>query len=97
VSQKFAWLMKAAAHAVERFVKARDPRALSSDCLEVLRKFRAVREWTGDFSDIKIEFGTLVPEWQGLNDESFWHDIAATRRATDQKSGERLTDYWQAQ
>jgi hypothetical protein len=97
VSQRFSWVMKAAAHAVERLIKTRDTHALHPDSLEVLHKFRAVREWGDDFRDIKVEFAGLVPDWPELNDASFWHDVAATRRVVTRKKGDRLTDYWQAQ
>jgi hypothetical protein len=96
VSQRYSWMMKAAAHAVERLIIARSPNALHGDSLEILRQFRAAREWGDDFRDIKVEFAGAVPEWQDLNDASFWHDVGGTRRVVSRKDGERLTDYWQA-
>jgi hypothetical protein len=97
VSQRFSWLMKTAAHAVERLIRARVQQALHPDSLEVLHKFRAIREWGDDLRDFKVGFGNLMPEWRELNDASFWHDVAATRTVVSRKKGERLTDYWQAQ
>jgi hypothetical protein len=95
VSQRYSWMMKAATHAVERLMTARDPHALHDHSLEILRKFRVAREWGDDFRDIKVELAKLVPNWADLNNASFWHDIDATRRVSNKK-GERLTDYWQA-
>jgi hypothetical protein len=97
VSRRFSWVMKAAARAVERLIKARNQHSLHTDSLEVLHKFRAAREWDDDFRDIKVEFASLVPDWLELNDASFWHDVAATRRVVIRKKSERLTEYWQAQ
>ena len=96
VSQRYSWMMKAAAHAVERLATTRDPYALHASSSEMLRKFRVAREWGDDFRDIRVEFGKLIPDWQDLNDASFWRDIAATRKVVSRKEGGRLTDYWQA-
>lgn len=96
VSIKFSWMISAAAHAVERLIKARDPFALQPDSLEILHKFRALRDWREDARKINIRFKALVPAWQELNDASFWHDIEATRAIVMQKRGERLTEYWRA-
>jgi hypothetical protein len=96
VSQRYSWIMKAAARAVERLMTARDSHAMHADSLEILRKFRVAREWGDDFRDIKVEFAKFVPGWLDLNDASFWHDIHATRMVVARKKGERLTDYWQA-
>ncbi len=97
VSKRFSWLMKAAAQAVERLIKANDLCALHEDALDVLNKFRAIREWDDEFRDIKVEYANLVPSWTELNDASFWHDIACTRAIASRKKDGRLTDYWQAQ
>jgi hypothetical protein len=97
VSKRFSWTMKAAARAVERIVKVRNQHALHPDSLDILYKFRAIREWSDDFRNIKLEFVAQVSEWQELNDASFWHDVAATRKGVFRKDGGRLTDYWQAQ
>ena len=96
VSKRYAWIMKAAAHAVQRLIVSHNREVMHSDSLEVLRKFRVAREWGDEVRDIKVEFGKLVPEWTELNDASFWHDIHATRQVVIRKKGERLTDYWQA-
>ena len=96
VSKRNSWMMKAAAHAAERLIAAKDSKAPEQECLEVLRKFRAVREWGDDFRDIKVGFASLVSDWQELNDASFWHDVTETRKVVSRKKGERLTDYWQA-
>jgi len=96
VSKRFSWVIKAAVHGLERLIKARHPYALYRDSLEILRKFRAVREWENEFRDIRVEFEQLVTGWTELNDASFWHDVAATREGVSRR-GERLTDYWQGQ
>jgi hypothetical protein len=97
VSKRYSWLMKPAAHIVERLIKAGNRHALHSDSLEILNKFRAVREWDSEFMSVKVEFAGLIQNWPELNDASFWHDVSATRRVVMRKKGERLTDYWQAQ
>ncbi|AWL92998.2 hypothetical protein CIT37_12855 [Bradyrhizobium ottawaense] len=96
VSQRYSWIMKAAAHAVERLISAKDPAALHWRSLETLRKFRAVREWGEEAKEIKVGFGKTVPGWLELNDASFWHDIAETRKVTTRKKDEPLTDFWPA-
>jgi hypothetical protein len=95
VSKRYSWMLKPAARAAERLITARKDDALGTDCLEILRKFRVAREWGDDFRDIKVGFGQSVPEWQSLNDASFWHGITETRKVVSRK-GARLTDYWQA-
>jgi len=56
VSGKFTWLMKGAALAVERLIRARNPLALHKDSLGILYKFRAASQWKDDVKDIKVEF-----------------------------------------
>jgi hypothetical protein len=97
VSQQFSWLMKIAAHGVERLIQARDAHSKDSVSLEIVRNFGSLRTWGDDVRDVRIEFSKLIQGWEELNDASFWHDIATTRVVVARKKGERLTDYWSAQ
>lgn len=96
VSEKFMWLMKGAALAVERLIRVRNPHALHRDSLSILYKFRAAKEWTDDVKNIKVEFAKLVPEWVELNRASLWYDVHTSREGPNRKDGNRLTNYWQA-
>lgn len=96
VSDQFSWLMKPAAVAAERLIKSRHPDALKDDCLDILYKFRAVREWRDELQSLKVEFAELVPAWSELNRAALWHDVSKTRQRMSRKPGERLTNYWQA-
>ena len=97
VSKRFAWLMKPAVRAAERIIRARHQHAMHRDSLDVLYKSRAIREWSDDFRNTKVEFNNLLAEWRDLNDASFWYDVGAARNGIGRKEGGRLTDYWQAQ
>lgn len=96
VSERFSWLMKAAAHAVERLIESHDGHALEENCLEIIFKFCSARQFGDELKDIKVQFASLVPEWRDLNDASFWHGVGATRQSAG-RNGERLTDYRYAQ
>jgi len=97
VSQKFGWLLKAAAQSVERLIRERHPAALEPAALSVLRKFRTAKDYgTDDLHDEKICVAALVPEWPELNRALFWYDIEESRAGLDKKRGERLDEFWRA-
>ena len=96
ISQKFGWLMRAAAHAIERLIEASHAACLGSDALGILHKFPISRQRdVGDYSETKFRFSTLVPAWTDLNRASFWYEVGKTRERLDEKRGERLTEFWQ--
>jgi hypothetical protein len=95
VSEKFLWLMRPAAVAVERLIRARHPAALSRTVFEILHKIPAIRDYGhGELQDASLEFLKLVPEWPELNKSFFWFEVEKVRRRLSEKRGERLTDYW---
>ena len=96
VSQRFAWLIKAAAAGVERLIEKRHPFARDPKSLEILYKLRSLREWRDEVRDIKTEFAKLVAGWAELNKDSFWYDVRASRHRLHKKPGDRLTFYRQA-
>lgn len=97
VSEKFGWLLKAAAHSVERLIRERHPTALQAPALSVLRNFRIAQDYGADeLQGARIGFSTLVPEWPELNHTLFWHDVEKARTGLDKKRGERLDEFWRA-
>jgi hypothetical protein len=96
VSQKFGWLLKAAAQSVERLIRERHPAALEPAVLSVLRKFCTSRNYGTDNLHEKIEVAALVPEWPELNRALFWYDVEESRAGLDKKRGERLNEFWRA-
>ncbi len=96
ISEKFGWLMRAAAHSVERLIRARDPATLESDALAILHKFPISQQtYVGDFREVNFEFSKLVPAWPELNRALFWNEATKARAGIDKKRGERLTDFRQ--
>jgi hypothetical protein len=97
VSEKFGWLLKAAAQSVERLIRERHPAVLESPALSILRKFRTARGYdTDELRDAKIDFAALVTEWPELNRTLFWYDVEEARAGLDKKRGERLDEFWRA-
>lgn len=97
VSEKFAWLLNAAALSVERLIRERHPSALEPPALSVLRKFRTAREYgRDDLYDLKLDLAELVPEWPELNRALFWYDVEQARADLDKKRGEGLDEFWRA-
>jgi len=95
VSQKFGWLIKAAAQSVERLIRERQPAALEPPALSVLRDFRAAQDYGVDeVQNSKFVFATLIPEWPELNRALFWYDVEKTRTGLEKKRGERLDEFW---
>jgi hypothetical protein len=96
ISEKFGWLMRAAAYAVERLIRERAPATLKSDALAILHKFPISQQsHSGDFCEVNFEFSKLVPAWPELNRALFWHEATKARAGIDKKRGERLTDFCQ--
>lgn len=97
VSERFRWLLKAAAQSVERLIRERHAAALDLPALSILRKFQTRRAYDSDeFRDTRIDFAALVPAWPELNRTLFWYDIEEARAGLDKKRGERLDEFWRA-
>jgi len=95
VSAKCAWLLKAAALAIERIIKVRNTAALRYSSLAVLHKLRVSQQYDlYESSGTKVEIGELVPKWPELNLALFWFLVEQERKWLDRKKNERLTDFW---
>lgn len=80
VSEKFAWLLPLALHAVDQLVAARSAQALKPAAISVLCNMPALRFWLGgDIEDYKTSLSQNVPRWRELNDLLYWTSIAACR------------------
>lgn len=96
ISQKFGWLLKAAAHAIERLIEAHHPASLEIDTLGILYKFPMARQSHIYFpGDTQIEFEKLVPAWPELNRASFWYEFAEVRKRDTENHEKDLTEFWQ--
>lgn len=96
VSECYSWLAQSAAEAAVRLIEAREPGALDSPTLFLLRNLPAIREY-GDaaFREVRDNLPDLVKRWAELNHALFWHDVAETRTSRAGNKGERLTEFWQ--
>jgi len=95
VSERFAWLMPPALHAVDRLVAARSTQALMPDAIAVMRNMPALRFWRGgDIDEYKSTLSQNVPRWRKLNDRLYWTSIADARARLERK-GQLLVDDWQ--
>lgn len=98
VSEKCAWLLGPATHAVERLVSARSAAALSPEALSVMLKVPVARLWRGeDFDEYKSRLHEIVPTWEDLNDALFWRSVEEARNRLEEKKSERLIDDWSVQ
>lgn len=98
VSEKFAWLLGPATHAVERLVSGRFASAMNPDSIAIMLKVPLARFWRGEnIDDYKDRLNELVPSWAELNDHLFWENIGAVRITRQEKNGESLTDDWPIQ
>lgn len=92
LSQRYAWLIKCAAHGVERLLQGKHPSALQSAVLSILAKVLPAANYAEvGFDEHESKLPELVPEWPELNHALFWHQVALTRSYLDKD--ERLTDY----
>lgn len=94
VSERFAWLMPVALHAVDKLVAARSAQALAPAAVAVMRNTPALRLWrSGDIDDHKNALHENVPRWRELNDLLYWTSIAEARAALGPDDQAR-TDDW---
>jgi hypothetical protein len=96
VSVQNAWMIKAAARGVERLIRSKDPAALEEPSLDILFKFRSVREWDDELKNVKTNFSELVPAWPELNHAAFWHDVHELRKSLSERPDYRVINFWQA-
>lgn len=95
ISQRYHWLAKPAALAVQRLIEQRHPAALSPSSLDVLRRFGIGDDHSGfDLRGISLRLAELVRTWPALNEALFWFDVASARKALDKAKRERLDDWW---
>lgn len=95
VSARYTWLLKVAALAIERIIKARNTAALRYFSLAVLHKLPVAQQYDPyEFSGTKIEIGELILKWPELNLALFWFLVEQERKWLDRKKNERLTDFW---
>ena len=86
ISKKLAWLMPAAAQAVERLVEARDPAALEEKALEVLHKLQMGRGYdTEELRDQKFALANLVPDWPDSTEKCSGTRLNAPPRGAEKK------------
>lgn len=97
ISERNQWLIVPAAKAVSRLIAARVNSALDEPALAVLRAVSAAEGYGVDnLGTTKAELRPLVRAWPELNNALFWSEIEGARAFIDHKSGERLTEFWQA-
>jgi hypothetical protein len=95
ISQRYRWLAKPAALAVQRLIEQRHPAAFDPMSLDIVR-----RVWMADDHDdfqlrnVPLRLEELVEAWPELNEAMFWFDVAAARKARDKANGERLDEWW---
>lgn len=95
VSEKFAWLMPPALHAVDRLVTAKSAQALAPAAIAVMRNMPALRFWReGDVDEFKNGLADNVPRWRDLNDLLYWNSVTEARAKLELK-GQSLVDDWQ--
>jgi len=95
VSEKNAWLISAALHALGRLAAARARGALEPAAISILIKAQSVKFWGHNVNiEDKNRLTDLVPLWPELNDALYWR-MVEERRARKSANGERLTDDWQ--
>jgi len=94
ISVKHSWLLKPIAIATKRLVNLRNPAALRSPCLAVLRKIPILKTYDPiEFTDTKFDLGELVAGWAELNLALYWH-LAEDERTWLNREQKRLTDWW---
>jgi len=95
VSAKFKSLLAPASRAVERLILARHPASLESDVLAVLHSIPALLGYgSHEQAELKANFSKIVPLWKDLNQALFWFEVGKARETADNKSKERLTEFW---
>jgi len=95
LSTRFGWLLPPATLAIERLVKAGSKDAMKPESLEVMSLAQNARSF-GDYHSSNHSLDALIPENPELNRALFWFDVERSRMYLDKKSGERLTNWWQA-
>lgn len=97
ISEKYQWLIAPVCKATERLIMNRHQAVLKPSTLEILHIVAMLRWFPShELRDVGTEFSKLVPAWKELNQALFWFEVKKSREAYKHKSGERLTDFWNA-
>lgn len=93
VSERHAWLLSFATHAVARLVEVRSAAALMATALDIMLMVPVVRYWGhNEVREHKGNLQALVPSWPALNDTLYWASIERARLHKAAKTNEPLTD-----
>lgn len=96
ISEKFKWLIAPASKAVEQLIMKQHPASVAPDSLSILHNISVVGIYRDyEFTEVKTDFSTLVPEWKELNRALFWFEIERERTVVEKTDGKRFTEYWQ--
>lgn len=94
ISQKFAWLMAPALHAIDLLVDARSSQALKPAALNIIRNAPALSFWRrGGYEEYQAALSKNVPRWTELNDLLYWSSIEEVRARRGED--ERILNDWQ--
>ena len=94
ISKRYGWLLGAAGTAAHRLIMTREPGALDSAVLSVMRKIPKATIYGEGDTAVDQRLRECVPQWAELSHELFWQDVAESR-AERACGGERLSEYWQ--
>ena len=95
ISKKNGWMLGFSAMACKRLIEEKHPAALHRPCLSLLC---LLTNESNDYNirQIKSKLSKLVPQWSELNAALFWYGVEDTRTLLDKRTGERLTNFRQA-
>lgn len=95
ISKKYGWLLPISLKAVEKLVLNKHSDALQPESLFVLSQMPCFGNF-GEFENISIthDLPNLVPAWQELNHQLFWHTVEDKRKRLNEEKGEFLRSYW---
>jgi len=94
LSERYNWLLPAAAMAAERLVGIRHANALNESVVEVISLAEGGRD-LHDYGSEECALAGLVARWPQLNRALFWFDVESRRRLAE-KNGTRITAWWHA-
>jgi hypothetical protein len=96
ISKKYGWLLPISLKAVEKLVLSKHSDALQPESLFVLSQIPGFEDFS-DFGSRSIthDLPNLVPAWQELNHQLFWHEVDDKRKRLAEKQGKFLRSYWQ--
>ncbi|QPJ61521.1 MAG: hypothetical protein G3M70_06305 [Candidatus Nitronauta litoralis] len=96
ISERFGWLMSSTVQTIERLVLDRNPASFNSDCLTILIKLPAFKDFVPfESKSISEDISKLIREWDELNHALFWKNVEETRKSLHTKKDKKLTDVCQ--